>query len=557
MAYLYDLWIPDPSADKISRLIKEEAGTVIVSEHKPMAVAVHTNQLDVYVANAGANTIKYKNGVALPKTENASGTISRYRDGAHMDDIVVGRTPMGIAVGPDGVVWVANYGSCTVSKVVNNKVTATIPVGLGPRGICVTPKGIVYVSNYLGNTVTKIVNDVVTATIKVAWNPYGICADRFENVYVCCSGSNLVTKIKDNTRLKDINVGHVPYGICLDMNGTVWVANYYAGTINKLVDDKVDGDAIMVGKGAFAIDVDRDNEIFVTNYLEGTVSKVSGGAEVTKIKVTPNPCAFGDFSGMQAYYLFEYGTGGSGVTKKIGYDDLDPAMQRMLDNLKPITLPIEDTQVNHSNDANYATVNDALNHLLNPAPVIESFTIDKTVFEMGTVVNDLTFSWKVNKTMDKQSIGSYGDIPSTDMKKALSGLGLKTNSKFTLTVSDTDGRTATADASIKFQLSNYIGTLKSATPTNAELLLLRHILSDDAAMQNQYVNATGGKYIYIAVPATYGLDVSRIMVGDHVCTDWTVSPVQITNANGYAATYTLFRSNRIQTASDIKIDVIV
>lgn len=556
MAYLYDLWIPDPSLNKISRLVKEELGSTIASENKPMAVAVHTNQLDVYVANAGANTIKYKNGVALPTAQNASGTVSRYRDGVHMDDIAVGRTPMGIAVGPDGAIWVANYGSCTVSKIVNNKVTATIAVGLGPRGICVTPKGVVYVANYLGNNVTKIVNDVVTATIQVAYNPYGICSDRFENVYVCCSGSNLVTKIKDATRLKDITVGHVPYGICIDMNGALWVANYYAGSVTKIVDDVVSGDPITVGKGAFAIDIDRDNEVFVTNYLDGTVSKVADAAEVTKIKVTANPCAFGDFSGMQTYYLFEYGTGGSGVTKKVGYDDLDPAMQRMLDNLKPITLPIDDSQVNHSGDSNYTTVGEALNHILNPDPIIESFTIDNDTFEMGAVLNNPVLSWKTNKVMAKQSLGSYGEVPVTDSQKTLSGIGLKANSKITLTVTDGAGKTASADVSVKFKLSNYIGTLATPTPGNADLLLLRHMLSDNASMQNQYVNATGGKYIYIAVPVAYGLDVSRILVGDHVCTDWAVSPVQITNANGYTSGYTLFRSNRIQTASDIKIDVI-
>ena len=357
--------------------------------------------------------------------------------------------------------------------------------------------------------------------------------------------------------MKDITVGKVPYGICIDMNGTLWVTNYYSNTISKIVNDVAVNNGIIVGKGPYGIGIDRDNEVFVTNYLDGTISKVVDDVETIKISVTNNPCGFGDFTGMQAYYLFIYGTGGTGQTKAIGYDDLDPALQRKLDSLTPTTFPISDSLISHDGDANYTTVQEALDHLLNPDPVIESLTLNQYEYEKGFVVNSLTLNWTLNKEVATQTITGYGTVDAALRTKTLNGIGLTADSKFVLTVTDAKGKTATANASIKFLLSNYIGALANDAPSNAELLTLKSILSKDANITNQYVNASGGKYLYIAVPTTYGLDRSRIMVGDRIFTDWTTSTITLTNSNGYASSYTLFKSNRIQTGSDIKIDTIV
>ncbi len=73
-----------------------------------------------------------------------------------LEEISVGDTPIGIAVADDGMVWVANNGSDTVSIIdsATNTVSST-PVGLAPDGVAVG-EGSVWVTNGDDSTVTRI-----------------------------------------------------------------------------------------------------------------------------------------------------------------------------------------------------------------------------------------------------------------------------------------------------------------------------------------------------------------------------------------------------------------
>lgn len=365
-SFLFDGYIVDKSSNRMVPIVNDNLGSVIATDKTPVAVCVDLNQMDVWVTNATGNSIEYKDGESVTSTKVSAycNTISRFRDGRRMDDIAVGKTPMGICSAPGGIVYVTNYGSNTVSKIIGTRVVKTIPVGMGPRGICVTKDGKVYVANYLSSTVTVIVNDVVVETIRVGYNPMGICTGRGSFVWVACAGSNIVSVLNGLKKEVDINVGNMPYGICCDLNGVVYVTNYNDGTVSKIAGATVTK-TIAVGKGPLSIAYNKDNELYVTNMLDHSVSKIVNDIEVTKINTSPfnNPCSFGDFIGGNAYYTHIYVPPATGEGSPITEADLDPLLQAKLNKI--VTLPINANQVNHAiSGSSTQTVEEALEKLL-------------------------------------------------------------------------------------------------------------------------------------------------------------------------------------------------
>ena len=69
----------------------------------------------------------------------------------------VGSDPGGIAIDSTGNVWVANYGSGTVTKLSNiGSILGTFTVGSSPSRIVIDGSGNVWVSNSEDGTVTKL-----------------------------------------------------------------------------------------------------------------------------------------------------------------------------------------------------------------------------------------------------------------------------------------------------------------------------------------------------------------------------------------------------------------
>ena len=69
------------------------------------------------------------------------------------------------------------------------------------------------------------------------------------------------------------------------------------------------------------------------------------------------------------------------------------------------------------------------------------------------------------------------------------------------------------------------------------------------------INCSGGKYIYIAMPAAFGLTKNNFKIGGLANSAWTVTTMDVTNAHGHKASYTVFRSENLQNGSAIKVDI--
>lgn len=532
MAYLTDLWVTDMNKGQVLKLENSVIKLQIPVGKTPRAICVDTNMVDVWVANMASNTV------------------SRITNGERTKDIAVGKVPMGIAMGKNGEVWVANYGSNTISKIVNGYKVLDIPVGVGPRGICVDKNGVVWVSNFLSNSVSKVIDDVKVKDIAVGMNPYGICVDANNAVWVANSGSNTVSKLVNGEKMLDVTVGKMPYGICVDMNGTIWVTNYGSDTISKIVSG-VKIEDIVVGDGPHGICVDSSNALYVSNSAGNTITKLVKEERVEDIVVCNNPIMFGDATGQQAVLVFK--SQGSGGAKKVAFTDLDTALQDLINSATGGPKVVKAEEVIYDN-ATYPNVDLALDHLLYLAPVINTFSNNVNVVEIGSTVNDVILSFAVNKTMTAMSIDQgVGDVSGLT-SKTLASLGLTTNRTWTL--SATDGtNTVTKTTAVSFQNKRYSGVSAKDTLTDADIIALTGEFAT-SRQQSKTLNATGGKYLYFAMPSSFACDQSKFKIGGLFNSDWVKVARTFVNASGYSVSYDIFRTTNVQTGSAMAVDII-
>jgi YVTN family beta-propeller protein len=174
-------------------------GLPIVVGGSPRGVAVTPDGRKVYVTNAGNDTeslIDDTVSVIDTETDDVVATIT------------INDSSFGVAVTPDGSkVYVTNLNRPTVSVIDTgtNTVVALIGMGVGPRGVAVTPDGSkVYVANPSDNRVAVIDTefDTLVATIQVGTSPIGVAVTPDgSRVYVANQGSNTVSVIDtaDNT----------------------------------------------------------------------------------------------------------------------------------------------------------------------------------------------------------------------------------------------------------------------------------------------------------------------------------------------------------------------
>lgn len=537
MAYLNDLWYADPNNNKLYTLINDVVNYANTTSSRPSGVCVDINKCDIWVTNSLYNTV------------------TRYTNGVKVIDIPVGNTPMGICQGAEGIVYVTNYSDNTITKIEGNSVVKTITVGSGPRGICVTKDGTIWVANYLSSTVSKIINDIRILDIAVSSYPIGICADQYNSIYTANSVAGTVSKIIGSSKVLDITVGKVPSGICCDKSNNIWVSNYNSSSVSKITDDAVVA-TIDVGAGPFGISTVSDGSIYVFNYLGNSISKISSaGKLISNISTCNNPTAFGDFSGYQAYFMLVV-NGSTSSGTKISFSDLDDDLQTLIKNGFSGT-SIADTMVTHD-DTTYSTVNKALNKLLYTYPMITSFSNSIAVAELGSVITSIKFTWALNKDVTLQTITDLGTIDASlrTLNADYTNNQINTDKSWTLNVTDSSGTMVSAISSLVFLNKIYWGSSSLATiNTSTQILALP---SEDFYKDynlSTTIDCTGGKYIYFAVPSTFGLDASKFIVDGLTNNDWTKTTIIFTNASGYTSNYDIFKSNNLLTGAAINVKI--
>jgi trimeric autotransporter adhesin len=199
------------------------------------------------------------------------------------------RDSWGIAVDPSGNVYIADPYSSVVRKVSNGIITTIAGNGTpgysgdngpatsaqlsNPLGIAVDPQGIVYVADHDNNAIRKVSNGIITtiagsgtqgyggdngpATSAQLSIPFGVAVDPQGTVYIADSGNNVVRKVSDGVITTIAGNGLAGYS---GDNGPATSAELFSPT-----------DVV----------VDSQGNIYSTDFFNFVVRKVSNGIITT------------------------------------------------------------------------------------------------------------------------------------------------------------------------------------------------------------------------------------------------------------------------------------
>jgi YVTN family beta-propeller protein len=263
-------------------------------------------------------------GFSVKVTDNSPGTPASLSSVCASATVTVEYGPTGVATdAANGNVYVATQGNPYDTPgnvtIVNSGsmmvLSPSIEVGIQPWGIVVSPPlsgytdGIVYVTNYGSGTVTAIdaFSNSVIATIGVGDNPKGVAIDScFDLAYVANSGDDSVSVIDINpsdstfnTVVSTINVGTGPQGVavmnpgsgCPTAPSTVFVTNYGSDSVSAIqVAPSIftppywayHVTIVPVGNSPWGVAVNPNTDLaYVTNAGSGSVTVLNGATFAT------------------------------------------------------------------------------------------------------------------------------------------------------------------------------------------------------------------------------------------------------------------------------------
>jgi hypothetical protein len=195
----------------------------------------------------------------------------------------------------------------------------------------------------------------------------------------------------------------------------------------------------------------------------------------------------------------------------------------------------------------YANVKEALDAILYVAPRVNSFTNSVNTVEQGSTVASVRLNWSFNKAMTSVKLNG-GEIAPTAASTVIAG-PFTTNQSWTLAASD-GTNTTSATTSITFAQKRYWGASALESLDDAGIIALGG--SEFASNFDKSVSydCTGGKYPYIAYPASFG-PPSAVTVGGLAFSDFMVATQDFTNASGFVSSYLVIRFFNLQTGAKI------
>ncbi len=199
----------------------------------------------------------------------------------------------------------------------------------------------------------------------------------------------------------------------------------------------------------------------------------------------------------------------------------------------------------NANDDGTGSVNgwqaviDRLDNLEYKPMTITSFSVTPgPIFEIGSTIDKLTFSWAFNKTPKTVTFNNEA-IDNTLTSKELTGLALKTNKSYTLVAEDNKGSSASKTVSVSFLHGVYYGAAESITESGQIISLVRKLQAGRNITFE--VGAGVNDYIWYCLPTSYGTPSFNVGGFDGGFTK--TGSVNVTNASGFIDSYDIWRSD--------------
>jgi hypothetical protein len=192
------------------------------------------------------------------------------------------------------------------------------------------------------------------------------------------------------------------------------------------------------------------------------------------------------------------------------------------------------------------------------APAITTYVINGSnlvTIEKGASLVNPVLTWSLSGSVpNSQSIDQgVGAVPVGTFTKTVTGT-FTTSTAWTLTVADTDpqgnAKNASATVNLNVRQKRYWGVSTSASLNSAGVLGLSNEFATSRGKSVTY-DATGGRYIFYAYPASFGLPT--VTVGGLSFSAWTKTDLSFTNASGFTEAYYVIRFNDLQNGAAIAV----
>lgn len=181
-----------------------------------------------------------------------------------------------------------------------------------------------------------------------------------------------------------------------------------------------------------------------------------------------------------------------------------------------------------------------------PPIEIESISINPKTAERGSSVSPVV-SWTLSR--DEKS----ADLNGVDVKglRSYAAYNVTAATDYQLTVTDEKDRSATAKVSISFINRIYWGVSSDSSLTEAKVKSLKNNTLSDTKSRTISIDATD-QFVYYALPKRLGTVTFRL--GQFIGGFEDPVTLQVTNQQGYAEEYYIYRSSQQYTA---KVDFVV
>lgn len=174
---------------------------------------------------------------------------------------------------------------------------------------------------------------------------------------------------------------------------------------------------------------------------------------------------------------------------------------------------------------------------------ILSFSNNINVAEIGSTVNEIALTWKLNKAPKSGTLNSIsisGELKA-NQSVTIGNAALKTDSVFTLEVIDEKGKTVQGKTTISFYRGIYYGV--SGIPAKMDSTFIRSLARSLQSNQAKTftVNSGASQYVWYALPDRYEDPVFNVGGFDGGFSK--VSTLSFKNSSGYTETYKIYRSD--------------
>ncbi len=237
------------------------------------------------VAVAESSSMNFSSGISSGRTltltmPSASNIVSNLNSGFSASG--------GLLVGPDGAIYIANFGTGTQN---GTKILRFTSDGsnyeefadglLGPTGGAFDSNGNLYWSSYSGNRVHKIDSNGNLSNLANIPGPVGIAIDNANNLYVASCDGNDIKKINSEgivTTYATSTSFNCPNGLTIDDNGTLYCCNFEDGRIFSISNLGEVNNLTSIRTNSSVNMVYRNGYLYVTGRNGHAIYKVSASS---------------------------------------------------------------------------------------------------------------------------------------------------------------------------------------------------------------------------------------------------------------------------------------